>query len=62
MYDETVLTDDEKRIVNQLKYEMLQALSVQHMRFYKQEIERLFEQAKRRNERMATLHNRVEAL
>ncbi|WP_243291667.1 hypothetical protein [Bacillus sp. FJAT-47783] len=62
VYDETVLTDEEKRIVSRLKDEMLQALSVQHMRFYKQEIERLIEQAERRSKRMASLQNRMEAM
>ncbi|MEC2075175.1 hypothetical protein [Metabacillus fastidiosus] len=48
--DETYLTDEEKLIVQKLKNEMYSALTVDHIRFYKKEIEQIVSQAKRRHQ------------
>ncbi|MED4403758.1 hypothetical protein [Metabacillus fastidiosus] len=48
--DETYLTDEEKLIVQKLKNEMYSALTVDHIRFYKKEIEQIVSQAKRRQQ------------
>ncbi|WP_243385397.1 hypothetical protein [Bacillus kexueae] len=57
-HEDTLLTSEEKEIVKRLKEEMLQALSVQHMRFYKDEMNRIYAQAKRRAEFMQTVEER----
>lgn len=48
--DETYLTDEEKLIVQKLKNEMYSALTVDHIRFYKNEIQQIVNQSKRRHQ------------
>ncbi|MBD1383316.1 hypothetical protein [Metabacillus arenae] len=46
--EEILLTEQERVIVQKLKQEMYNALTLKHMNFYKEEIEKIYAQAKRR--------------
>ncbi|MFY4773526.1 hypothetical protein [Metabacillus sp. RGM 3146] len=56
--DETLLTAEEVVIVQKLKNEMFNALTLEHMKFYKQEIDKIYAQAVRREEFMETMKTR----
>jgi len=60
--DSSILTNEEKNIVKRLKYEMFQALSIEHMHFYKNEIDKIYEQAERRSIYFKTLKEKYEAI
>ncbi|MCM3160226.1 hypothetical protein [Metabacillus litoralis] len=45
----SLLTEEEQKIITKLESEMLFALTVAHMTFYKNEIQAIISQAKRRN-------------
>ncbi|MFC0270689.1 hypothetical protein ACFFIX_04395 [Metabacillus herbersteinensis] len=47
--DESILTDEEVVLVQKLKNEMFSALTLDHMHFYKKELNQIISQAKRRN-------------
>lgn len=47
--DESFLTEEEVVLVQKLKYEMFSALTLDHMNFYKKEMNQIISQAKRRN-------------
>lgn len=61
-YDHSILTNEEKNIVKRLKYEMFQAISIDHIHFYKKEIEKIYEQAERRANLLNTLKEKYEAM
>lgn len=48
--DKTLLTKEEKEIVAKLETEMYSALTHAHMNFYKNEIQTIYSQAKRRHQ------------
>ncbi|MGD6817570.1 hypothetical protein [Metabacillus sp. 84] len=48
--DDTYLTPEEKLLVVKLRSEMFNALTLEHMKFYKQELDKIYEQAERREE------------
>lgn len=45
--DLDVMTVEERKVIDKLKMEMLNAVSLHDLRFYKQEIQRIKEQAKK---------------
>lgn len=45
----SLLTEEEQKIITKLESEMLFALTVAHMTFYKNEIQAIISQAKRRH-------------
>ncbi|AZB42606.1 hypothetical protein CEF21_10070 [Bacillus sp. FJAT-42376] len=48
--DDTYLTPEEKVLVVKLRNEMFNAMTLEHMKFYKNEMEKIYEQAVRREE------------
>ncbi|TXC91469.1 hypothetical protein FS935_07450 [Metabacillus litoralis] len=49
MTDQTLLTDKERKLINKLETEMFYALTINQIRFYKNEIQTIINHAKRRN-------------
>ncbi|TYR82499.1 hypothetical protein FZC66_02600 [Priestia megaterium] len=56
------MTVEEIKIIDKLKMEMLNAVSLQDLRFYKQEIQRIREQAQKREGFFQTLQVAAEKL
>ncbi|MCD7035447.1 hypothetical protein LRR81_14470 [Metabacillus sp. GX 13764] len=46
--DDRYISQEEKAIIQKLKSEMFNALTVEHMKFYKKEIDKIYDQAERR--------------
>ncbi|KZZ85246.1 hypothetical protein [Bacillus sp. SJS] len=46
--DDAYLTPEEKILVVKLRSEMFNAMTLEHMKFYKAEMEKIYEQAERR--------------
>ncbi|MCM3065998.1 hypothetical protein M3568_06060 [Priestia flexa] len=60
--DLDMMTIEERKVIDKLKMEMLNAVSLHDLRFYKQEIQRIKEQAKKRHGFFKTLQVAAEKL
>ncbi|MTH53122.1 hypothetical protein GKZ89_06825 [Bacillus mangrovi] len=63
--DDTFLTPEEKLLVVKLREETFNALTLEHMKFYKEEMEKIYEQAERREkfkDKMKKMEGKIQSL